>query len=92
MFRSSCQTGMLWCFTLFSSSSSIFFRRDDLCRSAIRTNTSCGVKYVACRVQVALLSSFLCPPRSQWCSDWCALGCSAAVAFGCICLSTFLVG
>ena len=22
------------------------------------------------------------PPWCQWCSDWCALGCSAAVAFG----------
>ena len=25
--------------------------------------------------------------RSQWCSDRCALGCSAAVAFGCVSLS-----
>ena len=23
----------------------------------------------------------------QWCSDWCALGCSATVAFGCVCSS-----
>ena len=35
----------------------------------------------------ALLLSFLGPPWSQWCSDWCAFGCSAAVAFGCVCSS-----
>ena len=55
-----------------------------LCRSAVRTNTPCGVRNVACHVQVALLLSFLRPPWCQWCSDWCALGCSAAVAFGCV--------
>ena len=27
------------------------------------------------------------PLWSQWCADWCALGCSAAVAFGCVFLS-----
>ena len=42
---------------------------------------------VACHVLVALLLSFLGPPWSQWCSDWCALGCSAAVAFGSVCSS-----
>ena len=69
-------------------SSIIAFVADtQLCRSATRTNTPCGVRYVACHVQVALLWSFLGPPWSQWCSDWCALGCSAAVAFGCVCFS-----
>ena len=46
-----------------------------------------AVRYVACHVQVAPLLSFQGPPWCQWCSDWCALGCSAAVAFGCVCLS-----
>ena len=70
-------------FFIFAGSSSIiaFVADTKLCKSAIRTNTLCGVKYVACHVQVALL------PWSQWCSDWCALSCSAAVAFGCVCLS-----
>ena len=27
------------------------------------------------------------PPWRQWCSDWCALGCAAIVAFGCVCSS-----
>ena len=49
--------------------------------------TPCGVSNVACHEQVALLLSFLGPPWCQWCSDWCALGCSAAVAFGCVRLS-----
>ena len=62
-------------------------RNQQLCRSATRTNTPCGVRHVASHVQVALLLSFLCSPWCQWCSDWCALGCSAAVAAGCFCLS-----
>ena len=67
------------------SSSIIAFVADtQLCRSAIRTSTPCGARYVARHVQVVLLS-FLGPPWSQWCSDWCALGCCAAVAFGCVC-------
>ena len=52
----------------------------------IGTNTPYGVRYVACHVQVALLS-FLGPSWSQLCSDWYALGCSAGAAFGCVCLS-----
>ena len=60
---------------------------DNFCRSAIRTNTPCGVRYVACHVQVASLLSFLGPSRRQWCSDWCALSCSATVTFGCVCSS-----
>ena len=40
------------------------------------------VRYVALRMQMALLLSFLGPPWWQWCSDWCALGCSATVASG----------
>ena len=36
---------------------------------------------------MASLLSFLGPPWSQWCSDWCAVCCSAAVAIGCVCLS-----
>ena len=76
-------------FPIFCSSSSIVELVADtqLCRSALRTNTPCGVRNVACHVQVALLSSFLGPPWCQWCSDWCALGCSATVAFGCVCSS-----
>ena len=42
---------------------------------------------VACPVQVALWLSFLGPPWCQWCSDWSALGRSAAVASGCDCVS-----
>ena len=54
----------------------------------LRQSLSCGVRYVACHVQVALLLlSFLGPRWCQWCSDWCALGCSATVAFGCVCSS-----
>ena len=77
------------CFVCFASSSSIsaFAATKQLCRSAIRTNTPCGVRYVACHVQVAPVLSFLGPPWSQRCSEWCAPGCSAAVAFGCVCLS-----
>ena len=76
-------------FSILGSSSSIiaFVADAQFCRSAPRKNTPCGVRYVACHVLVALLLSFLGPPWSQWCSDWCALGCSAAVAFGCICSS-----
>ena len=82
--------GKNWCVVFFFASSSVivaFVATKQLCRSAIRTNTPCGVRYVACHVQVALLLSFLGPPWSQWCSDCCALGCSAAVAFGCVCSS-----
>ena len=73
-------------FCFFASSSSIiaFVAATQLCRSTIPTNTPCGVRYVACHVQVALLLWFLGPPWCQWCSDRCALGCSAAVAFGCV--------
>ena len=70
-----------------SSSSIAFVAATPRCRSAIRTNTSCGAGSVACHVQVACLLSFLGAPWSQWCPDWCALGCSAAVAFGCVCSS-----
>ena len=68
---------------IFASSSSIiaFVGETQLCSSAIRSNTPCGVRYV---VQVALLLSCLGPP---WFSERCALGCSAAVAFGCVCFS-----
>ena len=77
------------CCVCFASSSVIiaFVATRQLCRSAIRTNTPCGVRQVACHVQVVSLLSFLGPPWCQWCSDWCALGCSAAVAFGCVCSS-----
>ena len=80
---------MLLLFFILSSSSSIIASVADtqLCRSAIRTNTPCGVRYVACHVQVPLLWSFLGPPGSRWRSDWCALGCSVGVACGCVCLS-----
>ena len=63
-------------FALFAGSSSIipFAASAQLCRSTIRTNTPCGVRYVACHVQAALSLSFLGPPWSQWCSDRCALG------------------
>ena len=64
-----------------------FVANQQLCRSAMRTNTPCCVRYVACHVQVALLLSFLGPPWCQWCSDWCAPGCYATVAFGCVCSS-----
>ena len=76
-------------FSFFGRSSSInaFVADTQLCRAAIRTNPPCGVRYVACLVQVALLLSFLDPPWCRWCSDWCALGFSAAAAFGCVCLS-----
>ena len=87
-FRSN--SGMLWFFFIVfaSSSSSIaFVATKQLCRSATRTNITCGVRNVACHVQVALLLSFLGNPWSQWCSEWCALGCSATVAFGCACSS-----
>ena len=78
------------CFLHFCarSSSIIAFVADtQLCCSGTRTNTPCGVRNVACCVQVALLLSFLGLPWSQWCSGWCALGCSATVAFGCVCSS-----
>ena len=76
-------------FFLFASSPSniAFVATKQFCRSAVRTRTPCGVRYVACHVQVALLFSFLGPPVCQWCSDWRALGCSAVVAFDCVCLS-----
>ena len=46
---------------LFAGSSSIiaFVADTQLCRAAIRTNTPCGVREVACHVQMALLVSFL---------------------------------
>ena len=48
----------------FSKSSPIIaFVATRLCRSAIHTTAQCGVRYVACHVQVALLMSFLGPPR-----------------------------
>ena len=57
------------------------------CGFQLKQSVSCGVRYVACHVQMALLLSFLGPPWCQWCSDWCALGCSATVASGCVWLS-----
>ena len=83
-FRS--KSGML-CFFASSSVIIAFVATQQLCRSAIRTNTQCGVTYVACHVQVALSLSCLGPPWCQWCSDWCVLGCSATVAFGFVCSS-----
>ena len=76
-----------WYVVFSASSSSIvaFVADTQLCRSAPRTYTPCGVRYVACRARVALLWSFLGPLWSQWCYDWCALGFSATVAFGCVC-------
>ena len=73
----------------FDSSSSIFafVAATQLCRSATRMKTPGGVRYVACHVQVVLLLSFLGPPWCQKCSNCCALGCSEAVSFGCVCLS-----
>ena len=91
--RPSAQSGLFrlfrskWPFFASSSSMIAFVATKQQRRSAIRTKTPCGVRYAACHVQVALLLSFLGPPWSQWRSDWCALGCSAAVAFGCVCLS-----
>ena len=64
-----------------------FVATTQLCRSAIRPNTPCGVRDVACHVQLAFVLSLLGPPWCQWCSGWCARGCSAAVAFGWVCLS-----
>ena len=90
MFRSFLPKSGLLCFFMFfvgSSSIIAFVATRQLCRSATRTNTPCGVIYVACHVGVALLLTFLGLPWSQWCSDWCALGCSPAVALGCVCLS-----
>ena len=52
----------------------------------LKQSLSCCVRRVACHVQVALLLSFLGPPWCQRCSDL-ALGCSATVAFGCVCSS-----
>ena len=46
-----------------------FVATQQLCSSATRTIAPCGVRYVACHVQVALLLSFLGPPWSHWCSD-----------------------
>ena len=73
-------SGML-CFFASSSVINAIVATRQLCRSAIRTNTRC-VRYVAWRM--AFLLSFLGPLWCQWCSDWCALGCSAAVAFDCV--------
>ena len=74
---------------VFASSSVFvaFVATRQLSRSAILTNTPCGVRDVACRVQVVLLLSFLGPPWCQRCSDWCGLGCSATAALGCVCSS-----
>ena len=66
-----------------SASNVAFVAGTQLCRSATRTNIPCDVRCVACHVQVAILLSYLGPPWCQWCSDWGALGCSAAVTFGC---------
>ena len=78
---------MLCLFHFFQFIIIAFVATKQLCRSAIRTNTSCGVRNVAYHMPVALVLSFLGPPWCQWCSDWCAPGCSAAVAFGCVCFS-----
>ena len=79
---------LLWCLFSFWGSLSLIIAfvadTQQLRRSALRTNTPCGVRYVACHAQVALLLSFLGLP---WCSDWYAVGCSATVAFGCLCSS-----
>ena len=84
------KSGMPWfCPSFFHSSSSIvaLSQPNNFADRQTRTNTPCGVRYVACHVKVVLLLSFLGPPWCQWCSDWCALRSSAAVAFGCVCLS-----
>ena len=75
-------------FTVFASSASIFafVATKQHHRGAIRTNTPCGVRYVACHVQVALWLTFLGPPWCQWCSEWCARLLIASVC------RTFLVG
>ena len=65
----------------------VFFPVHQKSWSATRTNAPCGVRYVACHVQVVLLLLFLGPPWCRWCSNWCALGCSATVANGCVCSS-----
>ena len=51
--------------------------------SSVVTNTPCGVRYVACQVQVTDVIVVV-SGRSM---VWCALGCSATVAFGCVCPS-----
>ena len=43
----------------------------------LKQSLSCGVRHVSCHVPVALLLSFLGRPWCQWCSNWCACGCSA---------------
>ena len=68
------------CFFANSSVIIAFVPTQQHCRSAIRTKTPCGVRYVFCHVQVAFLLSRLSPPWCQWCSDWSALGCSATMA------------
>ena len=47
---------------LYVSTQLAFVADTQLCKSEIRTKTPCGVRYVACHVQVALLLSFLGPP------------------------------
>ena len=73
------------CGVFFGTSSSIiaFCRRHTILQIGTTHEYTCGVRYVACHVQVALLLSFLGPPLCEWCWDWCALDCSATVAFGC---------
>ena len=85
------KSGMLWFVSpFFASSSSItaFVATQQLCRSAIRTKTACGVRYVACHVEVSLLLSFLGPPWCRWEFQLvrCWLFCSN-VFLGCVCLS-----
>ena len=58
------KSGMLWCFfkvfVASSSSISAFVVDTQPCRSAMRTNTPCGVRFVACPVQGGG------PPWCQW--------------------------
>ena len=82
-------------YVFFASSSVIIASVESRqpCRSAIRMNAPCGVRYVACHVQVALLLSILDPPWCQWCSDLHTLDYSATITFGCASVRrTFLVG
>ena len=60
-------------------------RRHTTLQFGITHGTPCAVRFVACQVQVAIMLSFLGPPWCHWCSDRCAFGCSAAVAFGRVC-------
>ena len=77
------------CFFFASSSVIIaFVASQQLCRSAIRTNTPCGVRYVVCHVQVASLLSFPGVHGVSGVPISALLGCSAHTRFWlCVCSS-----